>query len=75
MTEEKWKKNSKRKNKEESSEINLDWSEGCRDAEMGTTRRMPKAEKDAGEKQNSQKEGRTKENLRQSEIPEGGEWV
>ena len=42
---------------------------------MGTTRRMPKAEKDAEEGWNSQKEGGTEETFVQSEIPEGGRWV
>ena len=60
---------------EESSGTNLGWSEGCRDAEMGMTRRMPKAEKDAGEEWNSQEEGGTEETPRQSKIPEGGRRV
>ena len=72
VTEEKWKKNNKRKNKEGSSGTNLGWSEGCRDAEMGTTRRTSKAEKDVGEERNSQVEGGTEETSRQSETPEGG---
>ena len=52
-----------------SFETNLGWSEGCRDTEMGMTRRTPKAEKDAGEEQNSQKEGGTEETSRKSETP------
>ena len=76
MKEEKRKKNSKKKKKkEESSRTNLGWFEGCRDAEMGTTRRIPKAKKDAGEEQNSQEEGGTEETSRQNETPEGGRWV
>ena len=42
---------------------------------MGTTRRTPKAEKDAEEGQNSQEEGGTEETPVQSEIPEGGRQV
>ena len=42
-----------RKKKGGSSGTNLGWSEGCRDAEMGTTRRTPKAKKDIGEERNS----------------------
>ena len=63
------------KKKEGSFGTNLGWSEGCRDAKMGTTRRKPKAEKDAGEERNSQEEGGTEEASRQSEAPEGGGWV
>ena len=50
--------------KRESFGTNLGWSEGCRDAKMGMTRRMPKAEKDAREERNSQEEGRTEETPR-----------
>ena len=38
-----------KKREKGSSGTNLGWSEGCRDAEMGMTRRMPKAKKDVGE--------------------------
>ena len=41
---------------------------------MGMTRRMSKAERDAGEEQNSQ-EGGTEKTLRQSETPEEGRQV
>ena len=57
------------------SGTNVSQSERCRDAEMGTTRRTPKAEKDAGEERNSQEEGGTEETFKQSETPEGGRWV
>ena len=58
-----------------SSGTNLGWSEGYRDAEMETTRRMPKVEKDAEEEWNSQEEGGTEKTFKQSETPEGGRQV
>ena len=61
--------------KRESSGANLGWFEGCRDAEMGMTRRMPKAKKNSKEEQNSQEEGGTEETPGRSEIPEGGRRV
>ena len=42
---------------------------------MGTTRRMPKVEKDAGEERNSQDVGGIEETSKQSETPEGGRQV